>query len=518
MATDPDELKRLDAQNAQPQLGMTLTPEQQRRRRIDADMKLAAERINETKRGLRNAASQVGDAVGTAYGTVLNAATVVPRTLYGVATGEIPVTVSHLPDYRNRELEQRRAANWVANNPEQAAAARQSMQDITDRAIRAGLRPRGEPLRPLGNAAPAPTPAMPTSGDGTGADSIGGAPAGTNPAADPEQDKPVPVEQQSTIGKWGGTGIGIGAQGGEIVGRVNTDGIAEFSNLPEHQQAAEGRQFSAEGLIPRRGLNTMEAPSGARVLASGSSATNEAEAFANRGSAANVGRGIRGYLSQGEAGDAQRAIASYEAANAARDRMLPGVTVAGMNNAPRTAGEFAQARLGLRNRAQAAQEQRLRQDAENEAANRRLRERELAGTERRTDLEAQRLQQELETGSLSLEQQRRQAELLRQIQDPNTPESQRAELLELYRAVTTSGKDRYFLQDSVLGYDAMGAPIVGKQVIDTVTGRVIGVGNDAPSIQPQQKFEKGKPYRNAAGQRAVYLGGDPNDPQNWREI
>ena len=36
--------------------------------------------------------------------------------------------------------------------------------------------------------------------------------------------------------------------------------------------------------------------------------------------------------------------------------------------------------------------------------------------------------------------------------------------------------------------------------------------------QLQANFVKGKPYRNAAGQRAVYLGGDVNDPNNWREI
>lgn len=514
MATDPEELKRRNAPSAQPQLGMTLTPEQQRRQRIDADMKVAAERINETKRGLRSAASKVGDAVGTAYGTALNAATVVPRTLYGVATGEIPVNVSHLPDYTNHGLNQRRAKNWVANNPEQAQAAKQGMQDVADRAVRAGLRPRGEPLRPLPSAEPVPT--TPNNAEATGANSIGGTPAGTNPAAAAEQ--PAQPATQSTVGQWGGTGIGVGAQGGEIVGRVNTDGIAEFSNMPDAQQAAAGRQFSAEGLIPQRGHVEMQAPEGTKLLATGSSATTEAEAFANQGSAANVGRGLRGYLSHGEAGDAQKAAASFDRANAERSKLLPGLTVAG-NPSMDSVGDYAKARLGLRTRALAAEEQRLRQTAEGAAADRALRERELAGTEQRNALDAQRTQQEIEAGALTLEQQRNQAELLSQIQDPATPEAQRAALLERYRTLTTSGKDRYFLQDSVVGYDAMGSPIVGKQVIDTVTGQVVGAGNEQPAQpQLQANFVKGKPYRNAAGQRAVYLGGDVNDPNNWREI
>ncbi|HAR04056.1 MAG TPA: hypothetical protein DCR72_00510, partial [Pseudomonas sp.] len=144
MATDLDPekqaqfgLRRAQQQPAQPQpqLGMTLAPDQQRRQRIDADMQRASERIRETKRGLTKAASTVGDAIGSAYGTVLKAGTAVPRGLYGIATGETPVTFSsELPDYTNRGLDRRRAGNFVKDNPEQAEAARLGLRSVADRA------------------------------------------------------------------------------------------------------------------------------------------------------------------------------------------------------------------------------------------------------------------------------------------------------------------------------------------------------------------------------------------------
>src|SRR5690606_17430027 len=146
------------------------------------------------------------------------------------------------------------------------------------------------------------------------------------------------------------------------------------------------------------------APAGSKLLASGSSATNEAEAFANRGSAANVGRGLRGYLSQGQGGDAQTALQRFEGANAERSKMLPGLTVAG-NRGPMSMDELVESRLGLRSRAQAAEERRINQAGENAAADRSLRERELAGNEQRNAMEAERnalegrrTQQEIEAG------------------------------------------------------------------------------------------------------------------------
>src|SRR5690606_18073306 len=110
-------------------------PDQQRRQRIDADMQRASERIRETKQGLTKAASTVGDAIGSAYGTVLKAGTAVPRGLYGIATGETPVTFSNeLPDYTNRGLLRRRAENWANNNPEQAEAAGLGLKSVAERA------------------------------------------------------------------------------------------------------------------------------------------------------------------------------------------------------------------------------------------------------------------------------------------------------------------------------------------------------------------------------------------------
>src|SRR5690606_39447204 len=92
--------------------------------------------ISEPMMVLQKADSAVVDVAGSAYGTVLKAGTAVPRGLYGIATGETPVTFSNeLPDYTNRGLDQRRAGNFVKENPEQAEAALQGWLVIAVRAI-----------------------------------------------------------------------------------------------------------------------------------------------------------------------------------------------------------------------------------------------------------------------------------------------------------------------------------------------------------------------------------------------
>lgn len=132
------------------------TPEQMAQRR-------AAESLRAPGQALAGAA----DAVGGLYRNALGAATVVPRTIAGVVSGDIPVNVQHLPDYG---VGQRRAQQWVENNPEQAADARGFGNYLSDRAaataidaVRAAPRAMtlaGPPTPLAPNAAPA-APARP---------------------------------------------------------------------------------------------------------------------------------------------------------------------------------------------------------------------------------------------------------------------------------------------------------------------------------------------------------------------
>lgn len=126
-------------------VGVGLTPEQQQAQQRARQQRAMADRLNQT----RQTASQLADGVGSAFGTVLNAATVVPRTTLGVATGDIPVTFDdRLPGQAARDAARARRqtqqnAQWVADNPAAAQAAQAFGQGVSDRAVAAGLTPPG---------------------------------------------------------------------------------------------------------------------------------------------------------------------------------------------------------------------------------------------------------------------------------------------------------------------------------------------------------------------------------------
>lgn len=123
------------------------TPQADQRRL--AQQRAMAERLVQTRTGLASALGQAADTVQGAYGTVLNAATAVPRTALGVATGEIPVTFDdRLPgqDTRDRiraDLQSAQNARWVENNPQAAEQARGFGLGVSQRTVAQGLQPPG---------------------------------------------------------------------------------------------------------------------------------------------------------------------------------------------------------------------------------------------------------------------------------------------------------------------------------------------------------------------------------------
>lgn len=130
-------------------VGVGLTPEQQQAQQRARQQRAMAERLVQTRTGLASALGQAADTVQGAYGTVLNAATAVPRTALGVATGEIPVTFDdRLPgqDTRDRiraDLQSAQNARWVENNPQAAEQARGFGLGVAQRAVAQGLQPPG---------------------------------------------------------------------------------------------------------------------------------------------------------------------------------------------------------------------------------------------------------------------------------------------------------------------------------------------------------------------------------------
>lgn len=134
---------------AVPPVGIGLTPEQQAAQRRAQQQQAMAERLVQTRTGLASALGQAADTVQGAYGTVLNAATAVPRTALGVATGEIPVTFDNrLPgqDTRDRiraDLQSAQNARWVENNPQAVEQAQGFGLGVAQRAVAHGLQPPG---------------------------------------------------------------------------------------------------------------------------------------------------------------------------------------------------------------------------------------------------------------------------------------------------------------------------------------------------------------------------------------
>lgn len=296
-----------------------------------------------------------------------------------------------------------------------------------------------------GSQAQPQTPSRPASVTGTPSMDTGGA-------------NGAPTEQASTPAAQGNgfqqTGIG------GIVGRRNSQGVMEFSNAQGDVAGAAGTRL-VDG---------------------------------------NMGDGIGG-LSVGQAGDAQQAIERVDRANAERQRMVDAsrgglgdtgnFTVVGDNTRGSLFGQELEARRRRRDGTdQAIAENRLKarelnQNNANTQAELGLRQREVVNAEQTGALDRQKTQQEIQNNQLTLDQQQQVQAIRTRLADPSLPANERAQLERNYAALTTPAKDRYVLQDVVLGQDATGAPITGKAAVDVTTGQVVGQGLGLTNPQMQ---------------------------------
>ena len=149
--------------------GIALTPEMANANRLAQQRQGGAQAIEQTKQNIGNKLDTAGNVIGQAYKGVTNAATVVPRTAYGIATGEIPVKFNSearhpgadiVDGYKARDSREN-ASKWVNENPEQAKAAGLGMQGIADRATKPLIAsmssqqpalPQQRPLQDMGGA------------------------------------------------------------------------------------------------------------------------------------------------------------------------------------------------------------------------------------------------------------------------------------------------------------------------------------------------------------------------------
>lgn len=299
--------------------------------------------------------------------------------------------------------------------------------------------------------------------------------AGTPQVGGPQ---PTPPEQpRPSEPGWNKTGVGAGAQGGEIATRTGADGVPEFSNDTATVAGAQD--------LPRLGVGRIG---------------NE-----------------QGTFSQGEAGDSKLAYERNERALAERQKMIDisrrgeigegGGRVTVVADSSRTPSRDD--RLRVRNDEQVARTEALRAQTQ------------LSGVESNQrmaseQLQQQKMQQDLTTGQFSVQDRQRIAELQARMVDPGLSEAERTSAREAYTALSTQAKDRFITQDVVLGQGTNG-PIIGRQIIDATTGKAVagdqaGQQVNAPNAavealikDPQRAADFDRKY--GVGAAARYLAG-----------
>ncbi|SEE00283.1 hypothetical protein [Pseudomonas anguilliseptica] len=236
------------------------------------------------------------------------------------------------------------------------------------------------------------------------------------------------------------TGLGQGLQGGSIAARRGAGGVMEFSNDAKVQAGA--------GAMPAGGVG-------------------------------GIGDGI-GTFSQGQAGDSKLALDRFDRANAIRAQTIQDgrrgvvgegggrLTVVADSSRSPTTQDLQHARLNERVAQTAALGKRdAREDQQ------------LALNVNRDNRESAAAGIEMQTAQMGLDSGLRIEEIRQQLSDPAIKGDQRAALERNYASLTTSAKDRYVLQDAVIGADAYG-PKYGKIALDVVTGQPVGQGQAAP--------------------------------------
>lgn len=276
---------------------------------------------------------------------------------------------------------------------------------------------------------------------------------------------------------WQRTGIGQGAAGGEIVGRRGADGVMEFTNDTKAQAAATGG-------VP--------------------------------GGMGRVGDGKGTFSVMGEAGDSQRAIATFERANQIRGG-IPRRREIGDNG-----GQVTVVRDSARapTVTELANERRDLQQREADRADR-LADSRIATDGRNTELAEQRQSLDMAKGDVELAAAEsalatsQELDAIRQrLADPSLGQEERAALEATYYAMTTPAKDRYM---TVEGGTGEFGEKQASRVLDRRTGQYVDAGAPAQAA-PAGRFTAGKVYKDGNGNKARFNGYDAQGNPQWETL
>lgn len=355
---------------------------------------------------------------------------------------------------------------------------------------------------------------LPSQAQTSVADSQGPAAAPSAPAAATQGDdsEGQAASQVAATGgsEWQSTGIGRDQAGGEIAMRIGADGVPEFTNETATPGAASGAQSPKAGYGTIRPTQSsapgnMTAPSGARVLASGSH-TPDTE-FAALGSAANLGNGVGGF-SQNTAGSAALALERFGRANeiragTQRPRELGDnggrLTVVRDSSRAPTMADLQNAKLDARQAQTADIRERTAQSSQQQ-------QRESMNSE----VDRQLRSLEAAQAQLGLADRQRISELQQSILDPSIPPEQRRALAEQYRVLSgEKSENRFTVVPGGQEYDATAGAMVNRpaRVLNNQTGEFVEPGQiDQQAAAPASNFEAGKVYTDAQGRRARWDG------------
>jgi hypothetical protein len=437
--------------------GILLTPEQiaeQERKK----------RVQEFNQSVSGGIRAIGEAALTPVKIGQSAAAA------GIRAGS---NIKDLPDYSTpgyatqnvRPTAQASAEKAVTANPQQALAGQQAADEISRRAVNAGLAAFRQPVSR--QTAPPPQQSEPLT---------------INTDQPGDMQMVTPSTRGGARNIYRGTGIGIGAQGGEIVARRNAQGIAEFTNDPAAQRRSAGR-FG----LPGGTFNVM--PSAQVQQAAGAPQQPDQQRRGGGIDVFTVGDPVRDMLTSDDFRQRRAGLAMLQELQQQAQLQQQ--------------EQQEQGRLGIQQQEADIARTEAQQRGISAGLDRNIRRQELANQQRLTDLQAQRTQQEVEAGQLTLSQQKRLADLQARMTDRNLSDAERQQAAAEYQSLTSkpiSPADRFMTVRG--GSTDMGGEAASR-VFDRVTGRYV---DQAPQ-QSQQATTRAVGTRSEVNGRVAVWDG-----------
>lgn len=262
-----------------------------------------------------------------------------------------------------------------------------------------------------------------------------------------------------------------GASNDKIVGRVGANGVPEFSNDAADVAGASGQFQAPTGLKPQTQSSQQVAPNGAQTLASGTNMPTEPRGLAATGRASNIGNGVGTFSVMGQPGDAAKAIATYDRANAIRAETNK-LAQAGEPRGLHIVKDSSRA-PSIADMQNAKLEARQAQTADTQARGLRAdRQLDIETSRNQTNdaLNNQKTALDIQSGQLGLESAQRSEQLRQLLADPNIQGEQRAQLEAAYASLANGEKDRYM---QVTGGTNDSGGKDASTVFDKRTGKMI---------------------------------------------